>query len=77
MLLFQRAVLAVGPHGAGLSNLIYCEPGTYVIEGLCNPPHLNMCFQWATHILGHLTMELSQNEAVKDLLMLIFLSLKR
>lgn len=53
MVMFRRAVLVVGPHGAGLSNVIYCEPGTLIIEGVCNPPHVNMCYQWAAHILGH------------------------
>ncbi len=53
MLLFRRAVLIVAPHGAGLSNMIYSDPGTAVIEGVCNPPHVNMCYQWAAHILGH------------------------
>ena len=53
MRIFNEAVLVVGPHGAGLSNLLYCEPGTFVIEGVCNPPHVNMCYQRTAHILGH------------------------
>ncbi len=53
MKMFNQAVLVVGPHGAGLSNLLYCRPGTFVIEGVCNPPHVNMCFQRTAHILGH------------------------
>ena len=53
MKIFKEAVLVVGPHGAGLSNLLYCEPGTFVIEGVCNPPHVNMCYQRTAHILGH------------------------
>ena len=53
MQIFNGAVLVVGPHGAGLSNVIYSLPGTYVIEGVCNPPHVNMCFQWSAHVLGH------------------------
>ena len=32
ILLFQSAEFVVGPHGAGLSNLVFCEPGTKVIE---------------------------------------------
>jgi Glycosyltransferase 61 len=32
MLLFQRADFIIGPHGAGLANLLFCEPGTRVIE---------------------------------------------
>ena len=53
MQIFNEAVLVVGPHGAGLSNILYCEPGTFVIEGVCNPPHVNMCYQRTAHILGH------------------------
>ena len=33
--LFNQAFLVVGPHGAGLSNLLFSEPGTTVIEGTC------------------------------------------
>jgi hypothetical protein len=32
ILLFQRAEFVVGAHGAGLANLLFCEPGTRVIE---------------------------------------------
>jgi capsular polysaccharide biosynthesis protein len=32
ILLFQRAEFVVSPHGAGLANLLFCEPGTKVIE---------------------------------------------
>ena len=32
VMLFQQAEFIVGPHGAGLSNLLFCEPGTKVIE---------------------------------------------
>lgn len=30
--LFQSAQTVIGPHGAGLANLVFCEPGTYVLE---------------------------------------------
>lgn len=32
ILLFQRAEFIISPHGAGLANLLFCEPGTRVIE---------------------------------------------
>jgi capsular polysaccharide biosynthesis protein len=32
ILLFQSAQFVVGAHGAGLTNLLFCEPGTKVIE---------------------------------------------
>ena len=49
---FNRAAIVVGPHGAGLSNLLFSTPGTMVVEGLCNPPHINMCYTRAIYILG-------------------------
>ena len=32
ILLFQSAEFIIGAHGAGLANLVFCEPGTKVIE---------------------------------------------
>jgi hypothetical protein len=32
ILLFQSAEFVIGAHGAGLSNLLFCEPGTKIIE---------------------------------------------
>ena len=32
MELFQQAEFVIGPHGAGLTNLVYCNAGTKVIE---------------------------------------------
>lgn len=39
--LFSKAVIVIGPHGAGLANLVYCEPTTAVflmptIDGVFN-----------------------------------------
>ena len=53
MEMFNRAVMVVGPHGAGLSNIIFSEPGTFVIEGVCNRPHVNLCYQRLAYTLGH------------------------
>ena len=53
MVMFHSAVVVVAPHGAGLSNLYFSQPGTYVVEGVCNMPHVNLCYQRLTHILGH------------------------
>ena len=52
MRMFAGAAVVVAPHGAGLSNVVYASPGTYVVEAVCNPPHVNMCYQWAAHVLG-------------------------
>ena len=53
MMIFHSAVIVVAPHGGGLSNLFFSQPGTYVVEGVCNRPHVNLCYQWLAHILGH------------------------
>jgi len=53
MMIFHSAVIIVAPHGAGLSNVFFCQPGTYVVEGVCNLPHVNLCYQRLAHILGH------------------------
>ena len=52
MRMFAGAAIVIAPHGAGLSNVVYASPGTYVVEAVCNPPHVNMCYQWAAHVLG-------------------------
>ena len=30
--MFNSALVVVGPHGAGFSNIVFCEPGTAIIE---------------------------------------------
>ncbi len=44
-LLLSSASVVVAPHGAGLSNLVFCQPGTKVVE-LFSPNYVNVCF-WA------------------------------
>ena len=51
--MFHSAVVVVGPHGAGLANVYFSQPGTYVLEGVCNLPHVNLCFMHLAHVLGH------------------------
>ena len=53
MMMFHSAVIVVAPLGAGESNLLFSQPGTYVVEGVCNLPLVNLCFQRLAHILGH------------------------
>ena len=54
--LFHRAVMVVAPHGAGLSNLMFSQPGTCVVEGLCYDKYrlVQPCYQHLAHILGHI-----------------------
>jgi len=53
MMMFHSAVIIVAPVGAGESNVYFSLPGTYIVEGVCNLPHVNLCFQRLAHILGH------------------------
>jgi hypothetical protein len=41
--LFREASLVVGPHGAGMTNIVFCEPGTIVYE-LVPDEYRNVCF---------------------------------
>jgi capsular polysaccharide biosynthesis protein len=43
--LLSNAEFIVAPHGAGLSNLVWCTPGTKVLE-IFSPNYVNVCF-WA------------------------------
>ena len=53
MKMYHEAIMVVAPHGAGEANLIFSQPGTYVIELLCNRPHVNLCYQRLALVLGH------------------------
>ena len=54
MNLFHRALVIVAPHGAGLTNMIFSQPGTLVIEALCHDfaKNLNICYQRMASVLG-------------------------
>jgi capsular polysaccharide biosynthesis protein len=41
--LFQNATVVVSPHGAGLSNLVFCAPETRVLE-IFAPSYVNICY---------------------------------
>jgi capsular polysaccharide biosynthesis protein len=41
--LFQSAKCIVAPHGAGLANLVFCEPDASVVEILPSE-HTNLCY---------------------------------
>jgi hypothetical protein len=42
--LFSRAKVVISPHGAGLTNIGFCEPQTSVLE-LQMPDYLNWCYR--------------------------------
>lgn len=43
--IFSSCDIVVAPHGAGLANLVFCRPGTKVVE-LFAPRYVNLCY-WA------------------------------
>ena len=59
--LFARASVVAGPHGAGLSNLVYYAPGTKVIEFFGE--HMAPCY-WAISALAGL--EYYQHYCIDD-----------
>jgi hypothetical protein len=46
--LFHRAECVIGPHGAGLANLVFCRPGTKVVE-IGTPYRPWTCFYEIAH----------------------------
>jgi capsular polysaccharide biosynthesis protein len=36
--MFQQTDVMIGTHGAGLTNILYCQPGAHVVELLCESP---------------------------------------
>lgn len=51
MSLLHQADVIIAPHGAGLSNLIFCRPGTKIIE-LSGDTYINSCFVRISQVLG-------------------------
>ena len=55
--MFNRAFLIVAPHGAGLSNAFFSEPGTIIIEGLCyEGGRANMCYRSVCELFNRLQL---------------------
>ena len=49
---FQNAQLIVGPHGAGLANLVFANPGSIVVEVTVGYM-FNRCFEWISTVADH------------------------
>ncbi len=49
--IFHSANVVIAPHGAGLTNLLFCSPGTKVIE-LFSPNWMLSCFKMISQYLG-------------------------
>jgi capsular polysaccharide biosynthesis protein len=45
---FYNADIVLGPHGAGLSNMIFCRPGAKIIE-LSSSNYKSLCFMYLAH----------------------------
>lgn len=48
---FGAAEIVIGPHGAGLANILFCKPSAAVIE-FPMEPHCNRCFGYMSVGLG-------------------------
>lgn len=49
--LFHSAEAIVAPHGAGLTNLVFCRPGTKVVE-MFSPNHVHPCYAIISSHMG-------------------------
>lgn len=49
--LFSQAEIIISPHGSGLTNLVFCQPGTKVIE-LFSPNYVYHCYWWVSNLVG-------------------------
>lgn len=66
--LLHHARIVISPHGAGLTNIGFCQPGAQILE-FQNPAHINWCMRNIATIAklsyGHLLGDL-KNAANKD-----------
>jgi len=49
--LFRSATFIVAPHGAGLTNIIFCRPDTTLVE-LLPDDYINPCFYSIAEVMG-------------------------
>ncbi len=53
--MFSEAEFIVAPHGAGLTNIVFCQPDTKVID-IFSPDWVNPCFY---RLASHLNLKYS------------------
>ncbi len=58
--IFHTTDVVIAPHGAGLCNIIFSKPGTYVLEVVWQPP--NLCYAKLAEELGHRYVALRPGE---------------
>jgi capsular polysaccharide biosynthesis protein len=49
--IFSRADCVIAPHGAGLTNILFCRPGTIVVD-IFAPTYVNACYWVMANELG-------------------------
>ena len=47
--IFSEAKMIIGPHGSGFTNLVFCQPGTFVID-IFNTAYRNPCFYYLANV---------------------------
>jgi len=63
---FQSAEIIIAPHGAGLTNLVFCNPGTLIIE-IFAPSYINCCYWALSNWIGaRYWFILGSGECVRD-----------
>ncbi|ELT94365.1 hypothetical protein CAPTEDRAFT_192992 [Capitella teleta] len=52
--MFNEAIMVIAPHGAGESNMLYAQPGTVILEGMCftSNVRVNTLFKVVANLLG-------------------------
>ena len=67
--LFHEADIIVGPHGSGLANLVFCNPGTRVIElfpSRATDAYFRLCMDMRLHYTYVKTREVIRRPRVSD-----------
>ena len=65
--MFSRAAAIVAPHGAGLSNMLFSDPGTVVVEGMCRVAFTALSFRNLAYLLGHRYYGVFMHKSCMDL----------